>query len=348
MNGGITTMLVALAVAAALAGGAVSAQRGVGPAPATPPAARDISGYWELSADSYNIPSANLAPGVTSAVLEAQARKDAHAIRWCNILGLQATMGSSRPIEIRHGRRMIVIANEINASPRYLYLDRTTHINRDDLDPTTTGDSIARWEGDTFVVDTVGFHPDRGITAIPGGGFRTADSHVVERYRLLNNGAILSVTFIWEDPKVFRTPHTYEFRYYRLGRTHEPRPALPCDPPIRPGARGLPDRPPGRLMSAGSAPATLRARSSRPPRSAARQPRALLQYVRISISHASNIRRKSAAPSPPAMIAVLQATAAAASSSIAAVGSGLRAAASADVADAAPYSAIHRIGSGSL
>jgi len=230
MTSGVVRRLVWLVLAAVMAGAGARAEQGSASPPDAAAGARDISGYWERSADGRRVPRATLAPAVTSAVLDAQARKDAYAIRWCNILGLQAVMESPRPIDIRHGRRMIVIASEINAAPRYLYLDRTTHVSRDDFDPTTNGHSIARWEGDALVVDTVGFHPDRGITAIPGGGFRTADSHLVERYRLLNGGAVLSVTFTWEDPAVFRTPHSYEFRYYRLPRGYEPRPPLPCDP----------------------------------------------------------------------------------------------------------------------
>ena len=210
-----------LAAVALTAWGSMSAQTNV---------ARDISGFWELSTDSMRVRPANLAPRVTQVALAAQAQKDAHAIRWCNILGLQQAMASPRPLDIRQGTRMIVIATEVNAATRYLYLNRRTHINRDEFDPTTNGDSIARWEGDVLVVDTVGFDGRKGVTAIPGGGFRTADSHLVERYRLLNNGSVLSVTFTWEDPKVFRTPHAYEYRYYRLPATYEPRPALPCDP----------------------------------------------------------------------------------------------------------------------
>jgi hypothetical protein len=84
----------------------------------------------------------------------------------------------------------------------------------DTYDPQSNGHSIGHWEGDTFVVDTVGFS-DKGVTSIPGGGIRTESSHLVERYRLLDGGTRLSVVLTWEDPKVFSKPHTYEFRYYR-------------------------------------------------------------------------------------------------------------------------------------
>jgi hypothetical protein len=200
-------------------------------ATAQAPNPRDLSGYWELTyMDSQHIPRAQLSPRVTRAVLDAQAQKDFKAIRWCNILGMPAIMASPRPLDIRQTDRMIVVAAEINAATRYIYLNRATHISKDIFDPTTNGDSIARWDGDTLVVDTVGFDPNKGITAIPGGGFRTANSHLVERYRLLNNESILSVRFTWTDPGVYRAPHTYEFRYARLPRDYEARLPINCDP----------------------------------------------------------------------------------------------------------------------
>src|SRR5262249_47291627 len=157
-------------------------------------------------------------------------RKDAHAVRWCNFLGMPFLMDASRPLDIRQDSHLVAISPEVNATPRYIYLDRKTHIKQDEFDPTTNGDSIAHWEADTLVVDTVGFASDKGVTAIPGGGFRTENSHLIERYRLLRNGSVLSVTFRWEDPKMYRTPHTYELRYYRLSADYEAHPAIPCDP----------------------------------------------------------------------------------------------------------------------
>ena len=191
---------------------------------------RDLSGFWELSFDGRRVPDAQLLPTVTRAMRGARAKKDAYAIRWCNLLGMPFIMDSGRPLDIRVGRTAVIIVPENNSGPRYLYLDRTTHVHEDTFDPTTYGDSIAHWENDTLVADTTGFHPDHGIAAIPGGGYRTATSHLIERYRLLDDGETLSVVFTWTDPKIYRTPHRYEFRYYRLPADYEPRTWLPCDP----------------------------------------------------------------------------------------------------------------------
>jgi len=218
------TLLVAVIVSPS--GTHVAAQQG-GMAPA---ANTDISGFWELSFDSRKIPRANLVPGVTPAMIAERAKLDAHAIRWCNTLGLPFIMDSGRPLDIRVGATAVILVPENSGPPRYLYLNRSTHISEDIWDPAQYGDSIARWEGSTLVVDTVGFHPERGIMAIPGGGYKTGSSHLTERYTLLENGQVLSVVFTWTDAKMFRTPHTYEFRYYRLPASYEPRQWLPCDP----------------------------------------------------------------------------------------------------------------------
>jgi hypothetical protein len=199
------------------------------PAPAASPTPPTISGYWELSYDSRKVPKAKLLPTVTAAKLQRHAILDAHAIRWCNLMGLPFAMDPGRPIDIREGPTVVIIAPENVPNPRYLY-KRTAHISSDIYDPSTLGDSIAHWEGDTLVADTIGFHATRGVTTLPGGGYRTDKSHLVERYRLIENGNILSVTFTWTDPTVFAAPHTYEFRYYRLPAGYEARAALPCDP----------------------------------------------------------------------------------------------------------------------
>lgn len=187
----------------------------------------DLSGYWELHYDSLNVPEASLTASARTADRAALARHDIEAIRWCNNIGVPAMMGDRAPLDIRQSPAQIAIVAKPQSSVRYIYTDGRSHPAKDDLDPTTNGNSIAHWEGDTLVVDTIGFN-DRGITRIPGGGVRTPDSHLTETYRLLDSGQRLSVTFTWEDPKIFEKPHTYEFRYYKVARISEPR-MYACD-----------------------------------------------------------------------------------------------------------------------
>ena len=144
--------------------------------------ALDLSGYWELRYDSFNVPRASVTPG-TLAGAAAQIRHDIEAVRWCDPMGMPAIMGDRAPIDLRQSASVIGIVAKPQSSERYIYLDGRKHPEKDELDPTTNGHSIGQWEGQTLVVDTIGFN-DRGVTRLPGGGLRTPNSHLTERYRL--------------------------------------------------------------------------------------------------------------------------------------------------------------------
>jgi hypothetical protein len=89
---------------------------------------------------------------------------------------------------------------------RVVYMDGRTH--PEDLIPTWTGHSIGRWEGDTLVVDAVGFNDkwwfDRRGTP------HTEQLHVVERYTRLNYGQIRNNATL-EDPGAFSRPVNLTF-----------------------------------------------------------------------------------------------------------------------------------------
>jgi hypothetical protein len=204
----------------------VAAAQGARPAVAGHP---DFSGYWELRFDSMNVPKALLTADA-AARSEARAHKDVEAIRDCTNVGMPALMNDRAPIDIRHSPSRIAIIARSPSSARYIYLDDRGHPQKDELEETTNGHSVGRWQGDGLIVDTIGLN-DRGVTSIPGGGARTPRSLLTEKFRLVDADR-LSVTFTWEDATVFQKPHTYEFWYYRVPAPLEPRVfnCLPNDP----------------------------------------------------------------------------------------------------------------------
>lgn len=191
----------------------------------TPP---NLSGYWELHFDSRNVPPASLQPEIAAEDAAIQYKRDMTEIRWCHFMGVPYAMEGS-PIDILQNRnaKEIIITSSLRTPARHIYTDGRSHVNPDVFDPVSNGHSIGHWEGDTLIVDTVGFS-NEGITRIPGGGRRTTGSHLVERYRLLDGGERLSVIFTWEDSKIFARPHTYEFWYYRSPKGTEAR-EFDCD-----------------------------------------------------------------------------------------------------------------------
>ena len=182
-----------------------------------------LSGFWELRFDSANVPPAPLTAAIAAEDPTVQFKHDQDAIRWCHFLGVPYVMGVS-PIDIVqniNGKEILITTSVRNPS-RHIYTDGRQHVNPDLFDPVSGGNSIGHWDGDTLVVDTTGFSSE-GVTRIPGGGRRTPDSHLVERFRLVEGGNRLSVVSTWEDTKVFQRPHTYEMRYYRAPKGTEPR-----------------------------------------------------------------------------------------------------------------------------
>jgi hypothetical protein len=69
-----------------------------------------------------------------------------------------------------------------------------------DPDPTWLGYSVGHWEGDTFVVETVGFNDK--VWADLSGNPRSEEMHLTERYRRINHDT-LEQQIIIEDPKSY-------------------------------------------------------------------------------------------------------------------------------------------------
>lgn len=124
---------------------------------------------------------------------------------------------STRPMYIVQGRDEVVMINESFAEVRHIYLS-----DRHSPDPGRSwwGDSIGHYEGDTLVVDTVGFnnktHIDRFHTP------HTAQLHTVERFHLIDGGKELQIDLHVEDPGAFTTPWNAVMRYrkYELVATN--------------------------------------------------------------------------------------------------------------------------------
>ncbi len=79
-------------------------------------------------------------------------------------------------------------------------------MNRDhpkDPDPTWYGDSVGRYEGDTFVVDTIGFNDKTWLDHV--GRPHSDELHLVERFRRIDHDHLqLDITF--DDPKAYTRP----------------------------------------------------------------------------------------------------------------------------------------------
>jgi hypothetical protein len=80
-------------------------------------------------------------------------------------------------------------------------------------DPSWLGYSVGHWEGDTFVVETVGFNDKEWVDLY--GNPRTSTTRLTERYRRLNQDT-LEQQIIIEDPRVYTKPWVSPPKLHKL------------------------------------------------------------------------------------------------------------------------------------
>jgi hypothetical protein len=198
--------------------------------------AADISGLWivqDPGSGSWaewfdNVPKPQLQPDIIADNQRIVASESAGNVvnrmprtAACPVGNLPMMMASSPPLNIVASRDEVLIGSESNRG-RFIYTDGRSHPDVKDPSYVSTGfgHSVGRWEGDTLVVDTIGFPPRvcdsrRPVMLVPGGGRAKDTTHLVERFRLAGPDE-LSVSFTWEDSTVFLAPHTYSYTYKRL------------------------------------------------------------------------------------------------------------------------------------
>ncbi|HLK83910.1 MAG TPA: hypothetical protein VKT99_20800 [Xanthobacteraceae bacterium] len=121
----------------------------------------------------------------------------------CMPAGVPAFMAFAvvEPIHFMQTPKQVTMIFSGDAQVRRVYLDVPHSANPR---PSWYGESVGHYEGDTLVVDTIGMNDKTYLD-----NFRTPHTeklHVVERYRLVDEGKTLQVTFRVEDPDTFYEP----------------------------------------------------------------------------------------------------------------------------------------------
>ena len=167
--------------------------------------APDLSGVW-IVRGSTNLPGD---PAYRPEALKVWTARKANLKKndpasYCLPNG--AVRMTALPYKIVQTPKLVVVLSEGNThSFRRVFLDGRAH--NLDLEPNSwTGDSIGKWEGDTLVVDTVGFN-DRSWLDDTGKP-HSDELHVVERYRRPEPGR-LEIQYTIEDPKFLARPYTF-------------------------------------------------------------------------------------------------------------------------------------------
>jgi hypothetical protein len=126
----------------------------------------------------------------------------------CYLPGVPRATYMPFPFEILQSRSAIFIA--------YEYAGAVRNINLKDPGPapvdTWMGQSVARWEGETLVIDVTGFNDQSWFDR--SGNFHSDKLHVVERYTRTGPDHLAYEATI-EDPQIFTRPWKISMPLYR-------------------------------------------------------------------------------------------------------------------------------------
>ncbi|MEO8096375.1 MAG: hypothetical protein ABI811_01645 [Acidobacteriota bacterium] len=148
-----------------------------------------------------------LKPGAESFKV-ARGPNDAGQYSTCMPTGLPGAYFVPYQWQIVQGKDSVVIMYEYPHLFRVIPIAGPNNVAEHpvDPDPSWMGNSIGRWDGDTLVVDVVGFNDK---TELPGGFRHTEALHVVERFTRTDFENLDYVATI-EDPNVFAEPWKIE------------------------------------------------------------------------------------------------------------------------------------------
>ncbi len=235
------------------------------PTPRTADGRPDLSGYWKGTRATH--PVGNIGkdlPGFRlpltaagQAALQHNLSKTVDPEALCIIGGIPRHSASALPFQIVQNRDHVVFLYMYTYF-RAVPVDGRPHAS--DPDPSFFGDKTGKWEGDTLVIDSVGFK-DKQMWIDENANPQSDAMHAVERWTRPDAGH-LRLELTVDDPKFY----TQRFHYSRTWVTGRPNEELkeyvcaennidrvhigPGPGPIRPdGTRGydvpkLPDVPP--------------------------------------------------------------------------------------------------------
>jgi hypothetical protein len=124
--------------------------------------------------------------------------------------GIPRTMLQPFPWEVVYARDRVIMIFEYQSLIRQIFTDGRGHPK--DLEPTYMGNSIGKFEGDTFIIDTIGFNDKTWLDPM---GLPHSDAlHVIERMRRVDHDTLVDEYTI-DDPKAYTKSWTTE-RTFKL------------------------------------------------------------------------------------------------------------------------------------
>lgn len=126
----------------------------------------------------------------------------------CYLPGVPRATYMPFPFQIFHSEKAVFFAYEYAGAVRNIYLEDPGEAPTDSW----MGQSVGRWDGDTFVVEVTGLNDRTWFDR--AGNFHSEQMRVVERYTPTDAHTMRYEATI-DDPKVFTRPWTMRMTLYR-------------------------------------------------------------------------------------------------------------------------------------
>jgi hypothetical protein len=179
-----------------------------GPPSRGPDGRPDLSGLWYPTPRTFDWGKPDLLPEMEAVVEErlASGLRD-HPSARCLPSGVgPMIMFNPRYRIVQTPQYLALLLEEPVRNFREIFLDGREHPK--DPNPTWLGHSIGHWDGDTLLVDSIGFNGKIWLD-LPATSalLATEKLHVIERYRRIDLGH-LEVEITIDDPGAYRKPWT--------------------------------------------------------------------------------------------------------------------------------------------
>lgn len=186
----------------------------------------DLSGMWEFfngvpGQGIYATPSKEHPPMTPWAQAKYDTAKPGYGpkaqaggndpILKCYPTGIPRILFFPQPFEIVRTPDRVFMFFERDHAWRQIWTDGRSHPK--DAAATWMGDSTGKWEGDTFVVDTIGLNENSWLDFY--GDPHSEDVHLIERYKRTDADS-LSLQLIIEDPKAYTATWVGDTKIYKL------------------------------------------------------------------------------------------------------------------------------------
>ena len=190
----------------------------------------DIAGVYQSIANGTILPGGfqnsgspneiSLLPKAATQAKEINLKDD--PLRMCQPIGpfrMMAREAVTFELAPATGMMAMLYENALLGVMRFVYMNRghKEHVVDGpepgmEPGPTWLGDSIGRWEGQTLVVDSVGFNTRTWLN--DDGAQHTEALHLIERIRPILGGKYLEYKMTAEDAMTLVKPYTY-IRYFK-------------------------------------------------------------------------------------------------------------------------------------